>query len=173
MSCSCKKRSSMFSIKKKEGPVATPANIDATDTVTDIPKVAEEDVALAVTEALDVDLPQCYLCAKKHIGEAWVYFEELHTGYPDRLIRLVESFRVAEEEVGKAYILWQRILAHLAMAGAELIGRRGELDTTLLEQHIAVANYIRNERINLQDNPLHVPDFEKMLIEVQKLQYAE
>lgn len=173
MACSCKKRSTMFSVKKKASSVDTPTDVNTTDTTADIPKATEEDVALVVAEALDVDLPQCYLCAKKHIGEAWVYFEELHTGYPDRLIRLVESFRVAEEEVSKAYILWQRTLAHLAMAGAELIGRRGELDTTLLEQHIAVANYIRNERINLQDNPLYVPDFEKMLIEVQKLQYAE
>lgn len=167
MSCSCKKRKSSIKVKVKAEDKPVEASQPAAE------PVSEEELNVVVSEALDVDLPQCYLCAKKHLGEAWVYFEELHTGYPDRKIILVESFRVAEDAVRGAFILWQKVLMHLAMAGAELIGRRGEIEEELLSQHVEVANKIRDERIKLQDNPLYVPKFDDLLVEVQKLQYLE
>ena len=161
MSCNCTKNKMTKTAAKqsKDSPKTT--------------AVEESKESVVVEEAFDIDLPQCYLCAKKHIGQAMIYWEEFHTGYPERTRRLVESLRVAEHAVRNAFVAWQKALAHLAMAGAELIGRHGDLQDYLLPEHIRVANLIRDERVKLQDNPTYSPDFEKLLVEIQLLQYAE
>ena len=46
-----------------------------------------EEVAIA--EAADVDLKQCYLCARKHLSRAQIFFEEYHTGYPNHIKNLI------------------------------------------------------------------------------------
>jgi hypothetical protein len=119
-----------------------------------------------------IDLPQCYLCAKKHLSRAQIYFEEFHTGYPERIKLLVQSMAVAEGEVRKAFVLYCRTLAHMDMAAGEFLGNT--MSGSLLNNaHIEAANAIREERLKFQDDTLYVPDFDQLLVSIQQLQYSE
>lgn len=122
--------------------------------------------------ATEIALEQCYLCAKKHVGRAQIFFEEYHTGYSDRDKRLIESLQITEDTVKAAFLLKEKVQAHLDMGSGELVGHStdgGVVD----DMHIQVANAIRNERLKLQDNPMYVPNFEGMLVSIQQLQYSE
>lgn len=124
-----------------------------------------------VLDALEIDLVQCYLCAKKHIMRAAIFFEEYHTGYSDRAKRLIESLKVSEDEVKSAFKLWQRIMGELNMAEGELLGNDAN-SNTMDAKHVALANKIRDERLKLSDNPLYVPDFDELAFEVHVLQFT-
>lgn len=152
MSCGCNKN------KLKVVSTPTKLNVDPVD--------------VAISEALAVNLKQCYLCAKKHISRAQILFEEYHTGYPEHIKNLIESLRVAEKDVRQAFLLWQRIMGHLDMAAAELLGKNVN-EHTMDVTHVRVANLIRNERLGISDNPQYVPDFDKMLVAIQELQFSE
>ena len=123
-----------------------------------------------VREALENNLKSCYLCAKKHLVRAEIFFEEYHTGYPDHIKNLMESLQVSEQQVSKAFLLWQKIMGHLDMAANELLGNDANAET-MNQEHVAVANEIRNERIKLSDNPLASPDFDNLIIKVHMLQH--
>ena len=112
-----------------------------------------------------VDLERCYLCAKKHIVAAKILFQEYHTGYSNHIKNLINSLRVSEEEVRDAFLKWQRIMGELNMGEAELLGN-SEID----EEHIKLANRIRDERIKLSDDTLYVPNFDDLLVAVQLLE---
>lgn len=116
-----------------------------------------------------VNLAQCYLCAKKHIVAAKTLFREYHTGYSDHLKNLIDSLRVAEDNVREAFIKWQDIMGELNMAEAELLGGSDEY---MDPEHIEVANLIRDERIRLSDDTLYKPDFDELLVRVQLLQFS-
>lgn len=118
-----------------------------------------------VEYAKQLDLPRCYLCAKKHISAAKTLFREYHTGYPNHIKNLMNSLRISEELIRSAFIKWQDIMGELNMAEAELLGNAG-----MDEPHIALANKIRDERIKLSDEPLYVPNFDDLLVAVHKLQ---
>ena len=118
-----------------------------------------------------VPLPQCYMCAKKHLSRAQIYFEELHTGYDDRIKLLMHSMRVAEAEVRKAFSLYYKAQAHMDMSAGELLG--SDPGASISSEHVKVANDIRSERLKLQDDPLYVPDFDRLLLDIQLLQYSE
>lgn len=151
MGCNC---------RSKKATTTTTEN-----TTVDIKHLAEYDAA---TEALANDLPQCYECAKKHLGRAQIFFEEYHTGYPQHIKNLMCSLQVAEDEVRRAYIDWCKILAHLDMAANELLGNdiNGK---RLKKDHVDLAAKIREARLNLGSDPLYVPDFDGLLVEVQLL----
>jgi hypothetical protein len=155
MGCSCR--------SKKATTAATE------NTSVDIKHLAEYDAA---TEALANDLPQCYECAKKHLGRAQIFFEEYHTGYPQHIKNLMCSLQVAEDEVRRAYLNWCRILAHLDMAANELLGNdiNGK---RLKKDHVDLAAKIREARLNLGSDPLYVPDFGELLTAIQKLEYQD
>lgn len=121
-------------------------------------------------EAIEINLKQCYLCAKKHIVRAQEFFQEYHTGYPDHIKNLVMSVRVAEGKVRQAFLLWQRIMGQLNMGEGELLGNNAN-SLTMKEEHISLANRIRTERIRLSDNPMYAPDFEQLLVDINILQY--
>jgi hypothetical protein len=150
-------------LKRLKAVVSSPSNAKGS--------VAPREVSVE-DAAKELALDQCYLCAKKHIGRAQSFFEEYHTGYDDRVKRLIESLRVAEGQIQEAFLLKERTQAQLDMAAGELLG--GTPGGSVIDaEHVRVANLIRDERLNLQDDSLYVPNFDKMLIEVQKLQYSE
>ena len=126
----------------------------------------------AELEATANDLPQCYECAKKHLGRAQIFFEEYHTGYPQHIKNLMCSLRVAEEEVNRAYINWCKILAHLDMAANELLGNEVN-GKRLCREHLNLACKIREARLKLGADPLYIPDFDSLLTSIQILEFAE
>lgn len=128
------------------------------------------DAAGTLADAREINLEQCYLCAKKHVERARDFFEEYHTGYPDHMKNLIESVHVAEMDVRKAFIQWQRIMGQLNMGEGELLGRDAN-QLTMRTEHIALANKIREERLHLSDDPLYVPNFDDLLVEIHLLQH--
>lgn len=124
----------------------------------------------SVIEAKEIGLKQCYLCAKKHVERALEFFEEYHTGYPDYIKNLIESLRVSETDVMKAFIKWQRIMGQLNMGEGELLGKEPNT-LTMRKEHVLLANKIRTERLKLSDDPLYVPDFESLLVDIHVLQH--
>lgn len=125
-----------------------------------------------VTEAIENDLKSCYLCAKKHLVRAQIFFEEYHTGYPDHIKNLVQSLRVAEVQVRGAFLRWQKIMGHLDMAANELLGNDIN-SATMNKEHIILANKIRDARIRLSDNPMASINFDELITKVHLLQYEE
>lgn len=121
-------------------------------------------------DAAEIGLEQCYLCAKKHVERAKDFFEEYHTKYPSHIKNLIESARVAEIDVRRAFLVWQRIMGQMNMGEGELLGK--DLNAlTMRKEHIDLANKIREERIKLSDDPLYSPDFDTLLVEIHLLQH--
>ena len=134
------------------------------------PTVDKEDPA--VKEAIEIDLPSCYECVKKHLNRAMIFFEEYHTGYSQHEKNLMNSLKVAEGKVREAFLLWQKTQGQLDMASGELLGNALNKDT-MNRRHVQLANDIRNVRLQLAQDPLAVPEFDELLIRVQKLEYAD
>lgn len=133
------------------------------------PEQASAEVA--VKEAVEVDLPQCYECAKKHLARAQIFFEEYHTGYPDHIKNLMCSMRVAEKQIRSAYLAWNKVQAHMDMSANELLGREANKNK-LSQAHVALACDIRNERVRLAEDPLYIPSFDRLLLSIQQLAYS-
>jgi hypothetical protein len=121
-------------------------------------------------EAATIALKQCYLCAKKHIARAQEFFQEYHTGYPDHIKNLTDSVRVAELDIRKAFLLRQRIMAQLNMGEGELLGNDANA-LSMREEHLSLANRIRDDRLKLSDDPLYSPNFDQLLVDINILQY--
>lgn len=121
-------------------------------------------------DAREINLEQCYLCAKKHIERAKDFFEEYHTGYPDHVKNLIESVQIAERDVMRAFLLWQRIMGQMNMGEGELLGKDAN-QLKMKSAHITLANKIRDERLRLSDDPLYVPNFDDLLVEIHLLQH--
>ncbi len=186
MACSCRRKYKLptrGSVVNSNTPPKTVDSVSATspDSITTEQKetISELTEHTAINTKLSIEvlrdnikLPQCYLCAKKHLSRAQIYFEEYHTGYPDRIRLMVQSMRVAESEINKAFQLYCKVLAHMDMSAGEFLGHTAE-GVTIDKAHIATASRIREERIKLQDDPLYVPEFGKLLTDIQLLQYAD
>ena len=160
MGCGCK--------KNKEEAIDVVAN----NTPGTVNKTNEEIRAELVTvhNALDIDLTQCYLCAKKHVGRAQQFFEEYHNGYPAHVKQLVDSLFDAESEVYEAFKLWQKTQSQLDMAAGELLGNKIE-GRTMRQDHVSLAAKIREERLRFDQNPLYVPNFEELKYRIHRLQH--
>lgn len=149
-------------------PVEAKAVSSVQQTSGKLPPVGMRDNA--VYDAREIDLEQCYLCAKKHVERAKDFFEEYHTKYPDHIKNLIQSIRVAEQDVMRAFLLWQRVMGQMNMGEGELLGN--DLNRLVMRgEHIALANKIRNERIKLSDDPLYSPDFDSLLVDIHILQF--
>lgn len=176
MTCRCKRKSKTAPVRLSSNHMTETSVKELEEVSVSINKSAAIEAMktqLASAEATDgISLPQCYLCAKKHISRAQLYFEEYHTGYPERLKILIQSLRVAEAKINEAFQKYCKTLSHLDMAAGELLGNNAH-GTTIDKKHVDLANSIREERLKFQDDPLYVPDFEKLLTETQLLQYAE
>lgn len=160
MACGCS--------KNKENAVNT---VISNSTVSQ-PKSREriESEIIAVAEAMDINLEQCYLCAKKHIGRAQQFFEEYHNGYPDHVKNLVDSFFDAESDIYKAFQLWQKTQSQLDMSAGELLGNNIG-GRTLKQDHVSLAAEIREERLKFDQNPLYVPNFDDLKYRIHRLQH--
>lgn len=159
MACACKKNKTKMTTDLSNVVVLPPSSL------------ATSSPEPAVIEAKSIGLPQCYLCAKKHVGRAQQFFEEYHTGYDNRVKLLTDSLRVSEHMVRKAFLLRQKTQSQLDMAAGELLG--GDETQKLDDKHIEIANKIRKERLGIQDDPLYVPDFDQLLVDIQLLQFTE
>ena len=152
---------------KNNGNVAQTSNVDP------VKELRQSKASLEVVkEALENNLTSCYLCAKKHLVRAQIFFEEYHTGYPDHIKNLVQSLRVAEVQVRGAFLRWQKVMGHLDMAANELLGNDINA-VTMNKEHIILANKIRDARIRLSDNPLASINFDDLITKVHLLQYRE
>ena len=121
-------------------------------------------------EAFEIGLKQCYECAKKHLARAKEEFKEYHTGYPGHIKNLIQSTRVAEDSVRQAFLTWTEVQAQLDMSAGELLGSEAN-QLQMREEHISLANRIREERLKLNDNPLYVPEFDDLLVAIHQLEY--
>lgn len=124
----------------------------------------------AVSEALDIGLTQCYLCAKKHIGRAQQFFEEYHNGYPAHIKQLVDSLFDASSNIYEAFQLWEKTRSQMDMSAGELLGNSIG-SKTMNREHVEIAAEIRGERLKLEQNPLYVPDFDKLKYKIHVLQH--
>jgi hypothetical protein len=161
MACGCR--------KNKDQALSVVANNTAkTETNTKTLKELKRELS-AVSESLEIDLPQCYLCAKKHIGRAQQFFEEYHNGYPDHIRQLVDSMFEATSEVYRAFQLWEKTRSQMDMSAGELLGNSigGK---TFNQAHVSLAAEIREERLKLEQNPLYVPDFDRLKYKIHVLQ---
>lgn len=132
--------------------------------------VQNKNTVELIQDAREINLEQCYLCAKKHVERAKDFFEEYHTGYPDHIKNLIESVQIAEQDVMRAFLLWQRIMGQLNMGEGELLGNDAN-HLKMRAEHITLANKIRDERLHLSDDPLYVPKFDDLLVEIHLLQH--
>lgn len=140
-------------------------NMNSANDSTGVDKVLED----SIKEAKNIGLVGCYLCAKKHVGRAHIFFEEYHMGYPDRIKSMVDTLFDAEGDVASAFKKWQAVQNHLDMAAGELIGTDFD-GKELKEEHIELAERIREERLKLEDNPLYKPNFDDLKIRIHLLQ---
>lgn len=181
MACGCQKRAVVQTTRNTEVKTEhQPETIDPSVTVLDGEELlrkrddkSKEELKSepAVKEALEIDIISCYECVKKHIGRAQAFFEEYHTGYSVHIKNLMNSLKVAEEEVQRAFLLWQKTQAQLDMASGELLGNDLNEDT-MSRDHIQLANDIRAARLRLNQDPLYVPNFDVMLLRVQLLEFG-
>lgn len=117
----------------------------------------------------DPDLPQCFMCALKHLSTAWILFEEYKNGYPSYIKHLVQSIHVSEQRVRTAFQLYIKAQAHMNMAACELVGNAAD---ELSNEIIQVANEIRDARLKLEASPLYIPKFSELLERIQKLRFT-
>jgi hypothetical protein len=163
MACGCKKS------KNSEAIEAVVVN-NTIETKEDKSKEQIAAEVKAVANAIDINLAQCYLCAKKHVGRARQFFEEYHNGYPDHVKNLVDTLFDAETEVYKAFQLWQKVQDQLDMGAGELLGNSYE-GRTMKQDHVALAAEIRQERLKFDQNPLYIPKFDELKYKIHQLQH--
>lgn len=131
---------------------------------------AETPVQVVSPEQLcDPNLPQCFMCALKHLSTAWILFEEYKNGYPSYIKHLVQSIHVSEQRVRTAFQLYMKAQAHMNMAACELVGNTAD---ELSNELIQVANEIRDARLKLEASPLYIPPFARLLERIQKLRFS-
>lgn len=135
-------------------------------------EISATESSNSIREALEINLKQCYECAKKHVSRAKEEFKEYHTGYPQHIKNLMMSLKVAENDVRQAFLKWCEVQAQLDMGAGELLGN-GESATLTKQSHVALANAIRKERLQLNENPLYIPDFDELLVQIQLLEFAD
>ena len=115
-------------------------------------------------------LMNCFDCVKKHIGRAKAFYEEFQQGYPNHeplmFTELIKSNKALEE----AFMYYSDSLAQLDMASCELVGDMSDLAEGYQVQIIELANEIRAARLLYQEDPTKVPNWDKLRLNVQKIQ---
>ena len=115
-------------------------------------------------------LDNCFNCVKKHIGRSKAFYEEFKLGYPQHEPLMFTELIKANKSLEEAYTYYSDSLAQLDMASCELVGNLTDLEDGWQVKIIELANLIRTERILFQDDPTKVPNWDKLRIEVQRLQ---
>lgn len=130
----------------------------------------EDDSLIGIGYDLIKGLNHCFECTKKHLTRSKIFFEELLTGYPNYKTMLFNEFTEANATIEKAYVLWWDSIGQLDMSSSELIGQITDLPIDYRMELIELANKIRFERLKFQENILNVPDWDKLRVDLQKLQ---
>lgn len=129
------------------------------------------DTIIGMGNDLIMGLSNCFDCCKKHIGRAKAFYEEWHQGYPEHNTLMYNEFVKANKVLEEGYVLYWDSLSQLDMASCELVGSNfGDLEGSAQVEIIELANKIRQARILFQENTEKVPNWDKLRIEVQKLQ---
>lgn len=116
-------------------------------------------------------LTACFECCKKHITAAKVLYKEWIMGYPEHSNLTYSELTKANKAIEEGMIKYWDSLGELDMASRELIGDDFKsLDSTFKVELIELANKIRAERILFQEDSTKVPNWDKLRVEVQKLQ---
>ena len=94
-----------------------------------------------------------------------------NNGYPDHSILMYNEFTEANQTIEEGLVLFWDSLSQLDMASCELLGNSfGMYSSTIQVELIELANKIRSARILFQDDDTKVPNWNSLLIEVQRLQ---
>lgn len=129
------------------------------------------DTLIGLGNDLIYGLVNCFECCKKHITRAKALYEEWHLGYPDHSSLMYNEFTEANKVIEEGYVLYWDSLGQLDMGSCELVGDQfGLLPNQVQIEMIELANKIRSARILFQEDSTKVPDWDKLRIEVQKLQ---
>ena len=128
------------------------------------------DSLVALGQDLIIGLSHCFDCCKKHLSRAKILFEEWHQQYPEHGTMMYNEFTEANRVIEEGYTLFWDSLGQLDMASSELVGNIMQLDEGFRIQIINLANEIRKARILFQQNSNNIPDFDKLRLNVQKLQ---
>lgn len=128
------------------------------------------DTYIGLGNDLIEGLDNCFECTKKHIGRAKAFYEEFKLGYPQHEPLMFKELIIANKALEEAYAYYSDSLAQLDMASCELVGGMNNLEEGYQIQIIELANLIRTQRILFQDDPTKVPDWNKLRLEVQRMQ---
>lgn len=84
---------------------------------------------------------------------------------------MYNEFTEANKNIEEGYVLFWDSLGQLDMASNELIGSHfSDLDSNGQLEMIELANKIRTARIAFQEDSTQIPDWDKLRLQVQKLQ---
>ena len=83
---------------------------------------------------------------------------------------MFNQFTQANKTIEEAFVLYWDVLGQLDMSSEQLIGQLIDLPSNYRQQIIELANKIRTARINYQQNIQNIPDWNKLLIEIQILE---
>lgn len=117
-------------------------------------------------------LTNCFECSKKHLSRAKILWEEFNTKYPDHGVLSFNEFTKANKVIEEAFCLYWDSLGNLDQASCELIGGNDFVDLPhgFQLEMIELANKIRTQRINFQADSSYIPEWNKLRIEIQKLE---
>ena len=147
------------------GKIANAVTVDALDI-----EWLKPDTLIGLGNDLIEGLDACFECAKKHLTRAKILYEEFLQGYPNHEPMMFNEFTTTNRVLEEAYAYYWDSLGQLDMASAELVGDFTNLPGTYQAELIELANEIRIARITYQEDLTKVPDWNKLRIDIQKLQ---
>ena len=130
------------------------------------------DVLVGIGKDLIDGLLNCFDCCKKHLSRAKILCEEWLQNYPEHGTLMFNEFTEANKVLEEAYMYYWDSLGQLDMASTELVGTINSisLDSSWAIEIINIANELRQARILFQENTNNIPDWNKLRVDVQKLQ---
>lgn len=130
------------------------------------------DIIVGLGTDIIEGLTHCFECSKKHLSRAKILWEEFNMKYPDHGTLCFNEFTEANKDIEEAYCLYWDSLGNLDQASCELIGGNDFTDLPHGYQVdiIELANKIRIQRINFQTDSSNIPEWNKLRIEIQKLE---
>lgn len=150
-----------------------PSNKKALNIVSDFDiEWIKPDIIVGLGVDLIEGLTNCFECSKKHLSRAKILWEEFNMKYPDHAALCFNEFTKANKNIEEAYCLYWDSLGHLDQASCELIGGNDFIDLPkgYQAEMIELANKIRIQRINYQNDLSFVPEWNKLRIDIQKLE---
>lgn len=111
----------------------------------------------------------CADCGRKHLSQAKlllsqaaILWNEMFQGYPEHFSICLDRLEGAGEKLWRVHDRYWDSMGHMAEASDELVVKWP-----------IIANAIRDERLRLQDDPNHRPDFNKLRRMITLAEQAE